>query len=125
MAQHNETGRKGEAMAFTFLIDNDYIILETNWRVGRAEVDIIARKGGVLVIIEVKTRSSEYFGKPFEFIPLKKWRLLSDAAYIYAEQAHHDGEIRFDIISVILYGPQSGSLQHFKDAYFDDFISIL
>jgi putative endonuclease len=125
MAQHNETGRKGEAMAFTFLIDNDYIILETNWRVGRAEVDIIARKGDVLVIIEVKTRSSEVFGQPFEFIPLKKWRLLSDAAYIYAGQTDHNGEIRFDVISILLHSPQSASLQHFQDAYFDDFISIL
>ena len=125
MAQHNETGRKGEDMAYTFLIDNDYIILETNWRTGRAEIDIIALKKGILVIVEVKTRSTEAFGLPHEFIPTKKWKMLSDASNIYAEQILHDGEIRFDVISVILHSHQSGTLLHLKDAYFNDFISIL
>ena len=124
MAQHNETGRKGEDMAYIFLIDNDYFILETNWRAGRAEIDIIAFKNGILVIVEVKTRSTNTFGQPYEFIPEKKWRMLSDAASVYALQADHDGEIRFDVISVVLHGQQSASLQHFKDAFFEDFISI-
>ena len=64
MAEHNELGKIGEELAVDFLTEKGYEILETNWTFQKAEVDIIAQKGNVLAIVEVKTRSSSDFGSP-------------------------------------------------------------
>ena len=71
MANHHVLGQQGEALAVTYLAEKGYQILETNWRFKRAEVDIIAKLGQVLVFIEVKTRTTDYFGSPEEFITKK------------------------------------------------------
>ncbi len=57
-------GRKGEDLAAEYLSSKGYRILERNWRWSRAEADIIAMDGEVLVFVEVKTRTSDYFGSP-------------------------------------------------------------
>ena len=64
MAQHNELGKFGEQEAVNYLIQHGYTILERNWFFQKAEVDVIAKKEGVLAVVEVKTRSSLYFGNP-------------------------------------------------------------
>ena len=64
MAIHNELGKKGEQLAVDFLQKKGYTILDRNWRFKKAEVDIIAQKEQILAIVEVKTRSSNYFGNP-------------------------------------------------------------
>ncbi len=68
MAGHNELGKKGEGLAIAFLEENDYKILERNYRFQKAEVDIIAFKDEILVGVEVKTRSTAHFGNPQEFV---------------------------------------------------------
>ena len=72
MANHNELGKKGEEFAIDFLVKAGYKILEKNYRFQKAEVDIIALKGLVLAIVEVKTRSTDYFGNPQDFVNPKK-----------------------------------------------------
>jgi putative endonuclease len=72
MAKHNELGALGEALAVEFLQKNKYKIVERNWRFKKAEIDIIAQKNNVLAIVEVKTRSSNYFGNPQDFVNQKK-----------------------------------------------------
>src|SRR5690606_40143305 len=72
MATHNETGKKGEQLAKEFLEANNYVILETNYRYKKAEIDIIALKNNILAIIEVKTRTSIDFGEPESFVNNKK-----------------------------------------------------
>ena len=118
MAKHNETGKLGEDLATAYLRNLGYAILETNWRFSRAEVDIIAKDGEILVFAEVKTRSSTYFGQPEEFVTPKKERFMAHAASVYMEEIGHDWEIRFDIISVILEKPNHPEINHFKDAFF-------
>ena len=76
MAKHNELGALGEALAVEFLQKNKYKIVERNWRFKKAEIDIIAQKSGVLVVVEVKTRSSIAFGLPQDFVKPKKIQLL-------------------------------------------------
>lgn len=73
MAVHNELGKQGEALAVEYLRKEGYEILETNWVFQKAEVDIIALKGDVLAIVEVKTRSSLEYGLPQEFVKPKKY----------------------------------------------------
>ena len=53
MAQHNDFGKEGEALALEFLRKNDFEVLHCNWRYSRYEIDIIAKKQGLLHIMEV------------------------------------------------------------------------
>jgi len=114
-----EIGNLGESLAESYLVRLEYEILEKNWRYSRAELDLIAKKGDILVFIEVKTRSYDYFGKPEVAVTPTKEHLIIDAAQRYMEQIGHDWEIRFDIISIILdQKGQKHDLQHFEDAFF-------
>lgn len=101
-----------------FLAEQGYSILEANWRYRRAEVDIIAMDGTVLVFVEVKTRTNDAFGKPEEFITARKEQFMADAASAYMEKIGHDWEVRFDFISVLIQSDQHSTIEHFKDAFF-------
>jgi putative endonuclease len=118
LASNKEIGQRGEDYAVKYLQSIDYTILEQNWRFSRAEIDIIALDGEVLVFIEVKTRAYTYFGQPEEFVSTYKEKLISDAATQYMTKITHEWEIRFDIISIILNEDGSMNLEHFKDAWF-------
>ena len=72
MAEHNVTGQKGEEMAANYLVEKGYSILEKNWRFKNLEADIIALTSKILVIAEVKTRKSNYFGEPETFVTKQK-----------------------------------------------------
>ncbi len=117
MAKHNETGKKGEEIALSFLLEKGFKVLETNWRVKKAEVDIIIQKDNTIIFVEVKTRSTDFFGQPEEFVNDKKQQLMVDAAQIYIEKIQHEGEIRFDIISILLNNKKY-TINHFEDAFF-------
>lgn len=112
-------GEKGELEAQEYLKLKGYELLETNWRYSRAEIDIIAKVEEILVFIEVKTRSYEYYGAPEDSISAGKEALIIDAAQRYMESIGYDWQIRFDIISIILDKSLIVKrLQHFEDAFF-------
>ena len=100
MAEHNELGKLGEEMAVEFLQKEGYTILEANWTFQKAEIDIIAKKGDILAIIEVKTRSSLDFGLPQDFVKPKKIQLLIKAVDAFVNERNLDIEVRFDIIAI-------------------------
>ena len=116
MAEHNELGKKGELIAIDFLIKNDYKILETNYRYLKAEVDIIAKKNNVLVAVEVKTRSTDYFEDPQDAVKPKKIKLLVSAIDFYVVDKNLDVEVRFDIIAII-YKNNTSKIEHLEDAF--------
>jgi len=116
MATHNELGKKGEELAVEYLEKNGYKILEKNWFYKKAEVDIIALKDDILAIVEVKTRSSDYFGKPQDFVNQKKIKLLVDAVNQYVTTKDLDIEVRFDIIA-ILKNQYTFNIEHIEDAF--------
>jgi len=117
LARHNELGKDGEKMAVTFLIKNGYTIRETNYRFHKAEVDIIAQKDNVLAVVEVKTRSTDYFGDPQDFVKPKKIKLLVGAIDDYVIKNDLDVEVRFDIIGIIK-NKKGTRLEHLEDAFF-------
>jgi putative endonuclease len=117
MATHNQLGNKGEEIAVTYLLKNKYRILERNWRYKKAEVDIIAIKKGVLAVVEVKTRSSDYFGNPQDFVNQKKIQLLVNAVNEYVLTKNLDVEVRFDIIAILKTNEQF-EITHLKDAFY-------
>lgn len=117
MAQHNELGKLGEEMAATLLQKSGYAILETNWVYQKAEIDIIAKKGNVLAIVEVKTRSSTDFGLPQDFVKPKKIQLLVKAVNEYVVANDLDVEVRFDIVAISKEDNRF-KMEHLQDAFF-------
>ena len=116
MAEHNELGNLGEEYARAYLRNKGYIILQSNWHFGKLELDIIARKDNWLVIIEVKTRSTETFEHPEEAITKRKIRNIINATHAYIQQYDWQGETRFDVMSVIPHG-QKFVVEHIEDAF--------
>ena len=116
MAKHNKLGKDGELIAFMILQRDGYNILQTNWKYQKSEVDIIAKKDGILVFIEVKTRSSKKFGKPEDAIDKKKISLYKDAVEGYLEQYPTEAEIRFDVVSIVI-GKDKTDIEHIPNAF--------
>ncbi|QNJ97648.1 YraN family protein [Constantimarinum furrinae] len=117
MAYHNELGQIGEQLATDYLSRNGYTILERNFIFQKAEIDIIAQKNKLLIAVEVKTRNSDFFGDPQDFVSKGKIKLLVKAANEYVLKNDLDLEVRFDIIAV-LKNKHIESLQHFEDAFY-------
>lgn len=117
MADHNDLGASGEEMAKAYLAEKGFQILESNWRSGKNEIDIIAIHNDTLVVAEVKTRSSSLFGEPEVFVNKNKQRMLIRAANIYVQRNNIDLEVRFDIVSVIS-GSGKHKVHHIIDAFY-------
>ena len=116
MNKSHQLGQLGEALAKEFLNQNHFSIIDTNWRWQKAEIDIIAKTLDIVVFVEVKTRSSEKFGLPHEFVSTKKQTLMKEAAEAFIEQHQMTNEIRFDIISIII-GSKRKKIMHIPNAF--------
>ena len=117
MAEHNDIGKKGEEIAVNFLKNKGYRILDTNWRLGRNEIDIIAMDGRFIVIAEVKTRQSNQFGEPEIAVTREKQKALIRSANAYVRLKRLDHEVRFDIISILLT-KDGEHVNHIADAFY-------
>lgn len=118
MARQQTIGKLGEDKACQYILKEGYNLLERNWRFSKAEIDIIAKDGEVLVFIEVKAKSYTFYGAPEESISSYKENLIIDAAQQYMIKVGHDWEIRFDIISIVFDKNKDASITHYKDAFF-------
>jgi len=116
MAEHNELGKKGEELAEKHLRQLGYKILQRNWHFGHDEIDIIARDGDWLVIVEVKTRTSDQYGEPELVVTPAKQKSLVRTAEAYIQFADFRGETRFDVIGILLNG-EKVILNHIEDAF--------
>jgi putative endonuclease len=117
MAEHNDLGKEGEDIAEKFLRNQQFQILERNWRFGKDEIDIIAQDGNFLVIVEVKTRRTNYFGEPEESVTREKQKFLIRAANAYILKKNIELETRFDIVSVLFSG-NNHEVKQIKDAFY-------
>jgi putative endonuclease len=118
MAIQQDIGALGEQYAVELLQNKSYRILERNWRWRRAEIDIIAWDGEILVFVEVKTRSYLQHGRPEEAIRGKKLQMLEQAAGAYMRKINHEWEVRFDSVSVQLFRDGTYAITHHEDIYF-------
>ncbi len=112
-----EIGDRGEKQAKAHLLENGYVILETNWRHKKYELDIIAKINNTIVFIEVKTRKNNTFGEPELSVIKKKQQFLISAAQQYVIQNNIEEEFRFDIIS-ITNNSQNKSIHHLESAFY-------
>ncbi|RJL21758.1 YraN family protein [Bailinhaonella thermotolerans] len=101
MGVKDELGRFGEKVAADFLGSIGYSIIERNWRCRSGEIDIVAREGDALVVVEVKTRSGRGYGTPAESVTYTKARRLRGLAAQWA-RGHEGGfaRIRIDVIAI-------------------------
>jgi putative endonuclease len=114
MSDKIKTGSDGENLAAAFLVQKGFEIVERNYRFKHAEIDIIVKRENWLIFIEVKTRKSNAFGEPEEFVDEFKARKIFEAAehYIFSKDWH--GHVRFDVVAV-----KPGivpEIVHFEDA---------
>lgn len=98
-----QVGRKGEEAASEYLKKQGYSIIETNYRSKLGEIDIIARDGNMVVIVEVRTKTGLAFGRPEESINHEKARKLHRLALQYIQSNYHrEMPSRIDLIAVML-----------------------
>ena len=96
------TGSRYEHIAARFLTMQGYRIIESNYRVRDAEIDIIARDGDTLCFVEVKYRKNLVFGYPAEAVDRHKRMKLTEAAKFYTADKHlHNTRLRFDVVEIV------------------------
>lgn len=117
MVTQREIGEIAEGLAQQHILKLGYQILETNWYFGHLELDIVARDGDELVIVEVKSRNGLRYEHPSEAVTNTKIKRIVEAADAYIQEKDIDFETRFDVITVIFIG-QKFELEHFKDAFY-------
>ena len=111
-----ETGALGERIAAEHLGEQGYEILERGWRCRWGEIDIVARRGGVIAFVEVKTRRGTRFGHPFEAITSTKCAHLRRAAGAwFAAQGRPVGaRARINAVAVLLRADGSAAVEHLR-----------
>ena len=117
MAKHNDFGRHSEIMAQNYLMSIGYKILETNWRSGHKEIDIIAKDENIIVFVEVKSTTNDIFAKPEDAVNFKKIKNIVRAANTYLISHNIENDSRFDIITLLLMPSGEYKIEHIKDAF--------
>ena len=115
--QRQRLGQKGEGIAADFLVKNGYTLVEQNYRTRNAELDIIAREGGCLCFVEVKTRTSITKGLPKESVHQAKQRkIISGALFYLKENQIVNQRVRFDVVE-ISFQDQAPEVTLIKNAF--------
>ena len=97
-----DLGKLGEEQAVARLKKEGYRVLARNYRNTFGEIDIIAEDGKMLCFVEVRTRTKDWHGHPFESIsPAKQKKIIRAARGYLARQGTEDVEARFDVVAVI------------------------
>ncbi|HEY6736525.1 MAG TPA: YraN family protein [Candidatus Saccharimonadia bacterium] len=94
------TGRAAEQRAADYLVQRGFQILARNWRTRLCELDIVARRGAIVHIIEVKYRASTRWGAAAEYISYDKTRRLQRAALAWCQEHSHVGPVQIDVLTV-------------------------
>ena len=111
--ERHRDGLAGEEQAIAYLKTKGWHVVAHRFRVGRAEIDLVARRGRLVAFVEVKVRRGEGFGKPFEAVTGQKRREMVKVARGWIDRHGQLGDIyRFDCI-----GLQNNQLEHLEDAF--------
>lgn len=111
------SGKIGENAAANYLIDKGYEIKERNFRACGVELDLVALKDETLCIVEVKTRKTEDYGIPIEFVDRRKRRrIIRGTKVLISRDEYQNFYVRFDIISVIYQGGEL-EITHIEHAF--------
>lgn len=118
MPAHLRRGQQGERAARRHLESMGLKFLVANYRSKRGELDLVFRDGECLVIVEVKARSSETWGRPASAIDARKRRALSRTALDYVRSLEEPRvRMRFDVVEVLMSGDQVREMRHLPNAF--------
>ena len=117
MKKKDKLGELGEEMAAAFLLKKGYLIRHRNWRYDRKEIDILAQKNNMLVVVEVKTRKYDFIENPGEIVNKQKERFLVKACDAYIREFELDFETRFDVI-FISFPKGKPKIDHVENAFY-------
>ena|SRR6266849_1404707 len=117
--QHLRLGVRGEKLACRFLRQNGYKVLYRNFRARRGgEIDIVCRDGDTLVFVEVKTRTSEDFGRPIEAIRRSQRQRISLGGLAWLRLLDNpDILFRFDVVEVVIAPEAAPRLELIRNAF--------
>lgn len=111
-------GDRGEIVAAAYLVKSGYKILEKNFRCALGEIDIVAEKSGRLYFAEVKTRTSDRFGRPEESVhEIKQRKIIKLAEWYLKAHKIQDRPISFLVAAVDWSGPQEPSVRIIENAF--------
>ncbi len=112
-----QTGKLGEELAVQYLKREGYRIVETNYRCPFGEVDVVAREGGGIVFVEVKSRRSDQYGAPQTAVGKKKQETISKIAQYYLKEKHlQNCPARFDVVAVRIM-PGGSRIELIRNAF--------
>jgi putative endonuclease len=113
-----ELGDRGEEIAARHLERAGWTILDRNFRIGRKEIDLVARRGDIVAFVEVKTRAGPGYGHPLEAITWKKRREIQQVAAGWIDR-RAPGEVvfRFDAVAVTFARGAPPTVDHVEDAW--------
>lgn len=115
---HLKLGEQGEELAVAFLQKQGYRLLARCFRTKIGEIDIIVKKSGIIVFVEVKTRRSSFFGTPAQAVNRRKQDKIINTALNYLNYTNnHDAAIRFDILEVMIAGEGTPVCNHIINAF--------
>lgn len=112
-----QLGRAGEKAAADFLRCRGFEVVGAGFLARRGELDLICRRGNQLVIVEVKTRSSDVFGTPLEAVGPHKRRAMLSAAAEYRALSEWHGPIRFAVVGVTVGEDGDFDLELIEDPF--------
>ena len=101
-AKHLLIGRQGEELAVAYLRDCGWTVVERNFRCKGGELDIVARDGDEMVVVEVRTRSEGWMQGASESVGPRKLRRLVRTGRLYMDVHGWDGPWRIDIVAITL-----------------------
>lgn len=113
-----ELGRRGEELAAQYLTAHGCSIVQKNYRCPMGEIDIIARRGELVIFVEVKTRRSGRFGRPGSAVDFfKQQKIIRSASWYIRQKGLEDSRFRFDVLEVMRIPGGQISVNHIKGAF--------
>ncbi len=116
MSDHLRLGADGESVAANRYERAGFTIVARNWRCPEGEIDLIARLGSLLVVCEVKTRSSDRYGGGAAAVGVAKQRRIRHAAIRFLETQPWTADVRFDV-AVVRPGPHGFAIEVIEGAF--------
>lgn len=113
-------GLQGEESAIAYLTSRGWLIEGHRYRMGRLEIDLIARRGQLVAFVEVKTRRSDEFGSGREAIGWRKRQAIGRVAEVWRHRNGKPGDTyRFDVVEVVVRSARAGGnrVLHIEDAW--------
>lgn len=116
MGNNLEKGLFGENQATKYLVSKGYRIIDRNYRTKIGEIDIIATKSQLLIFVEVKTRTNNNYGYPYEAVNRRKQEKIVKNSLLYIKYKNlKNYQVRYDIIEVFL--GEKPRINHIEDAF--------